>query len=150
MSEQVQDNIYELKLDFEKGTFEHRYRKVVYEGGDGFYETRHQGSFSIESSGAAKKPLSRKGSKKANLSAPSLSPTLPPSPRKPDPDKYYVAKCEVRGYTSCWEPWDRRQAPESVRREGDTYHQELLFRYVSAEEIVNENTSPACHMHLVQ
>ena len=68
------------------------------------------------------------------------------SPRKHDPVKYYVAKVEVRDYTSHWEPWDERMATEDVRRVGDQYHQELLFRYVNSDEIVNENISPACPM----
>ena len=152
IEEPVQDNLYELVLDFDRGTFQHRYKKTAYEGGDGFYETIHRGGFSIESSGAGKKTMPRKASaaKKVasspTLGSPTSSEASMNSPRKPDPVKYYVAKVEVRDYTSHWEPWDERMATEDVCRTGDQYHQELLFRYVNSDEIVNENISPACPM----
>ena len=160
IEEPVQDNLYELILDFDAGTFQHRYRKTAYEGGDGYYETIHRGAFTIESSGAGKKnSASKKSGVRRKVSSPSLkaqtSAELPTaskvgSPRKPDPVKYYVAKVDVRDYSSNWEPWDRRLPTEKVRRVGDTYHQELLFRYVDGDEIVNENVSPVCPMRLVK
>ena len=150
IEEPTQDNYYLLRLDFDKGTFQHRYKKTVYEGGDGVYETVHRGSFTKESSGAAKRSVTKKSSKKVLNSPPVSDPVMNSisSPRKPDPTTYYVARVEVRDYFSCWEPWDKRQAEENVHRVGDTFHQELLFRYVSPDEIMNDNVSPACAMRI--
>jgi hypothetical protein len=162
IEEPVQDNHYELRLDFDKHTFAYLYKRVAFEGGDGFYETTHRGSFTCESTGGVKRGSGGSGfkkgvSKKNLLSAqstaaanPAASPPPPePSPRRPEPSSYFVCKVEVRDYRSDWEPWDKRQAPEKVSRKGDTFHQELLFKCLNVNEVINENVAPACVMTLV-
>ena len=159
IEEPVQDNHYELRLDFDKQTFAYVYKRVAFEGGDGFYETTHRGSFSKESTGGVKRHSGfKRAPSKKNLLA--LAPTSttavatspPPehSPRRPDPSSYYVCKVEVRDYRSDWEPWDKRQAPEKVSRKGDTFHQELLFKCLNASEVINENVAPVCVMTIVE
>ncbi len=157
IEEPVQDNHYELRLDFDRSTFVYVYRKVVYEGGDGYYETTHLGSFSKESTGGGGAGGGRRGgsfmksgSKKNLMTPPASSP--PPaehSPRRSDKSSYFVCKVEVRDYRSDWEPWDPRQAPEQVTRKGDTFHQELVFKCLQSSEVINENVSPAFVMRLV-
>ena len=156
IEEPVQDNFYQLRLDFDKMTFVYVYRRTAYEGGDGYYETTHRGSFAKESSGGSRRNSSgsRRGSAPSSSQSgsgkrPPNSPSSESSPRRPDPTAYFVCKVEVRDYASDWEPWDRRQAPERVLRKNDTFHQELLFRVVGSSEIVNENTGPACVMKIV-
>jgi hypothetical protein len=163
IEEAVQDNHYELRLDFDKHTFAYVYKRVAFEGGDGFYETTHRGAFTCESTGGARKGSGsgfKKGPSKKNLlsahstataaaTATPASPPPEPSPRRPEPSSYYVCKVDVRDYRSDWEPWDKRQAPEKVSRKGDTFHQELLFKCLNANEIINENVAPACVMTVV-
>lgn len=48
VAEAVQDSYYDLVLDFVAGKFSHSYRRTVFEGGDGEYETVYTGSFTKE------------------------------------------------------------------------------------------------------
>lgn len=67
VNEQLQDNHYVLRLNFDNHSFEYRIKKTVYEGGDGVYETVYKGTFSKETTGSARKSKT-KGRK--NVSAP--------------------------------------------------------------------------------
>ncbi len=144
MEEPVQDNCYELRLDFDRMSFVYVNRRIAYEGGDGFYETLHRGTFSKEMSGTKRSsnspgnssgPLKRASAKKSSSS--------PPMSGR-EPTVYFLCKVESRDFESDWQPWDKRMAPERVVRKGDTFHQELLFRCVANNtEVWNDNVAPA-------
>lgn len=154
IEEQVQDNYYELVLNFDNNTFDHIYKRSVYEGGDGHYETIYHGVFAKETSGGGgrKKSLrdtakNRRGSHSSPQLSSSSSQNIT-SPRTSGVGSvvYYMCKVETRDYLTRWEPWDQRLGAEKVVRKGDVLHQDLLFRVAPDGTIVNENIAPPCVM----
>jgi hypothetical protein len=67
VEEAVQENCYDLILDFDRMTFVYIFKRVAYEGGDGFYETTHRGSFVKESSRLKRSAASGPGTFKRRL-----------------------------------------------------------------------------------
>lgn len=149
--EQVQDNYYELRLNFNTHVFEHLCRRTVYEGGDGIYETVFRGSFTKEVAPGSRKnsmrgSIKRSSSKGANIDKSGS----PRSPRgRSEPVAYFVCRVDSRDFSSNWEPWDPRVAAEHVVRKGDSFHQEMLFRVIE-DGVVNENVVPHCVLKLVE